>query len=120
MSIQGIFYVALHVSDLPRSKLFYSGKLQWKLETDEPTVAGLRFGDGYVVLLADSSSATAVQPGGMHVAVKVEGIAAEYARLKDLGVPVGELLSQPWGERSFSFKDPDGYEWSYGEASGGG
>jgi len=118
VSIQGIFYVALHVSDLKRSKLFYSEKLKWTLETDEAAVAGLRFGDGYVVLLADGGQ-TAVKPGGMHVAVKLSGIDAEYSRLKVLGVPVSDLLSQPWGERNFSFKDPDGYEWSYGEAGGG-
>lgn len=116
MSIQGIFYVAIHVADLARSKRFYADKLGWGLETDEPTVAGLRFGAGYVVLLAagalnDDSS----RPGGMHVAVKVDDIDAEHARLKGLGVPVSELVSQPWGERSFTFKDPDGYEWSYGE-----
>jgi len=51
MSVQGIFYVAARVSDLARSKRFYSEKLGWKLETDEPTVAGVRFGTGYLVLL---------------------------------------------------------------------
>ena len=56
MSIKGIFYVALHVSDLATSKQFYADKLGWRLETDEPTVAGLRFGEGYVVLLADGAS----------------------------------------------------------------
>jgi len=116
VSIQGVFYVALHVSDLPRSRHFYADKLGWKLETDEPAVAGLRFGDGYVVLLASEGGA---RPGGMHVAVRVGGIDAEYARLQGLGVVVGELLSQPWGERNFSFKDPDGYEWSYGEINEG-
>jgi uncharacterized glyoxalase superfamily protein PhnB len=28
---------------------------------------------------------------------------------------VSELVSQPWGEQSFRFTDPDGHEWSYGE-----
>lgn len=118
MSIEGIFYVTLHVSDLKRSRRFYSEKLNWKLETDEPTVAGLRFGSGYVVLLGEATSAGSAQPGGMHVAVKVDGIDAEYTRLKGLGVQVSDLRSQPWGERNFSFKDPDGYEWSYGQSSG--
>jgi catechol 2,3-dioxygenase-like lactoylglutathione lyase family enzyme len=118
VSIQGIFYISLHVSDLARSKQFFAGKLGWKLETDEPTVAGLRFGDGYVVLIADTGAAPA-RAGGMHVAVKVDGIDAEHFRLKALGVEVSTLHSQPWGERNFSFKDPDGYEWSYGEVRGG-
>lgn len=119
MSIQGISYIAIHVSDLVRSKLFYKEKLGWKLETEGPTVAGLRFGEGYVVLLADTASTeTGSHAGGMHAAVKVAGIDAEHAALKSRGVAVSALLSQPWGERNFSFKDPDGYEWSYGEMQG--
>jgi catechol 2,3-dioxygenase-like lactoylglutathione lyase family enzyme len=120
MSIQGIFYVAAHVSDLARSRQFYGDKLGWKLETSETDVAGFRFGSGYLVLLADAGAAHAgAQPGGMHVAVLVEDIDSEYARLREAGVEVGPLLSQPWGERNFSFRDPDGYEWSYGQSGQG-
>jgi catechol 2,3-dioxygenase-like lactoylglutathione lyase family enzyme len=120
MSIQGIFYVAAHVSDLTRSKQFYSEKLGWKLETNEPTVAGFRFGSGYLILLSEPGhSGSKALPGGMHIAVQVTDIDTEYAKLKKTGVEVSELHSQPWGERNFSFHDPDGYEWSYGEIKGG-
>jgi uncharacterized glyoxalase superfamily protein PhnB len=51
----------------------------------------------------------------MHVSVRLSDIDSEHARLSALGVAVSELRSQPWGERSFNFKDPDGYEWSYGD-----
>jgi predicted enzyme related to lactoylglutathione lyase len=114
VSIQGIFYLALHVSDLSQSKSFYGDRLGWKLETDEPAVAGFRFGDGYVVLLARETVAVP-SAGGVQVAVKVTDIDVEYAKLKNAGVSVDPLVSQPWGERSFGFRDPDGYEWSYGE-----
>ena len=41
---------------------------------------------------------------------------AEHARLRRLGVPVGELRDQPWGgERNFYFDDPDGYTWAYSQ-----
>src|SRR5262245_43811928 len=113
MSIQGVFYIALHVSDLAASRHFYADTLGWRLETDEPGVAGLWFSDGYAVLLAHAGGNTHSGPGGMHVAVQVEGIEAEHRRLKELGVAVSELMRQPWGERNFSFKDPDGYEWTY-------
>lgn len=120
MSIQGIFYITVHVSDLARSKHFYSEKLGWKLGTDEPTVAGCHFGSGYLVLVAASGhSGLKPVPGGMHTAVQVTDIDSEYAKLKQAGIDVSELRSQPWGERSFSFHDPDGYEWSYGEIKGG-
>jgi catechol 2,3-dioxygenase-like lactoylglutathione lyase family enzyme len=114
MSVRGVFYVAAHVADLARSKQFYSQKLGWTLETDEATVAGFRFGTGYLVLLADPAHPPSA-PGGLHVAVQVDDIDGEYARLRDAGVDVSELSSQPWGERNFSFHDPDGYEWSFGE-----
>jgi catechol 2,3-dioxygenase-like lactoylglutathione lyase family enzyme len=120
LSIQGIFYVAAHVSNLARSKQFYSEKLGWKLETNEPTVAGFRFGTGYLVLLAEPADAgSKVTPGEMHISVLVTDIEAEYAKLQEAGVKVGDLRSQPWGEKNFSFHDPDGYEWSYGESRGG-
>ncbi len=78
------------------------------------SVAGFRFGDGYLVLLAEGPDAKP-RIGRMQVAVKVSGIDAEHVRLKSAGVEVGPLASQPWGERSFRFFDPDGYEWSYGQ-----
>lgn len=115
MSIQGIFYVAVHVSDLARSRRFYAEQLGWKLETNEATVAGFRFGSGYLVLLAGPDSKAGSHAGGMHVAVLVDDIDTEHARLRAAGVEVRPLLSQPWGERNFSFRDPDGYEWSYGQ-----
>ena len=48
--------------------------------------------------------------------MQVDDAAAERLRLQGLGVAVSELRDEPWGERSFSFADPDGYTWSYGEA----
>jgi uncharacterized glyoxalase superfamily protein PhnB len=47
--------------------------------------------------------------------VQVEDIHTEYTRLKSLGVAVSDLVDQPWGQRTFTFVDPDGYKWSYGE-----
>jgi catechol 2,3-dioxygenase-like lactoylglutathione lyase family enzyme len=121
VSVHGIFYVAAHVADLARSKQFYAAKLGWKLETDEPTVAGMRFGSGYLVLLLDAEAGGHGRfAGGMHVAVQVESIEAEHARLAAAGVAVSDIVSQPWGEKNFTFKDPDGYEWSYGEVVRGG
>ena len=34
---------------------------------------------------------------------------------KGLGIDVSPLRDQFWGERNFSFHDPDGYQWSYGQ-----
>ena len=115
MAVKGIFYVFAHVSDLSRSKKFFGETLGWKLGTDEKDVAGFSFGGGYLVLHESHNGEAAHANGGMHVEVQVEDVNAEHARLKSLGLDVGELLDQPWGERNFSFRDPDGYLWSYGQ-----
>ncbi|MGH7786395.1 MAG: VOC family protein [Candidatus Binatia bacterium] len=115
MAIKGIFYVFEHVSDLGCSKKFFGDTLGWTLNTDEQDVAGFAFGGAYLVLHAGENSESAHGNGGMHVEVQVEDVNAEHARLQQLGLDVGELIDQPWGERNFSFRDPDGYLWSYGQ-----
>ena len=116
MTVKGIFYVFAFASDLVRSKAFYGETLGWTLGTDEHGVAGFSFGAGYLILHEDSRPAgSRSYPGGMHVEVQVADATAEHARLKALGVDVSPLQDQPWGERNFSFHDPDGYPWSYGQ-----
>jgi catechol 2,3-dioxygenase-like lactoylglutathione lyase family enzyme len=120
MSVQGLFYVFIYVSDLARAKKFYGDTLGWKLGTDEKDVAGFAFGNAYLVIHADSrKESKGVYGGGMWAAVKVDDAAAEHAALKAKGVKVGEILDQPWGEKQFYFDDPDGYHWSYGQATRG-
>jgi catechol 2,3-dioxygenase-like lactoylglutathione lyase family enzyme len=117
MTARGIFYVFAHVSDVSRSRKFYGETLGWRLGTDEEGVAGFAFGSGYLVLHADDRPPSARRyAGGMHVEVQVEDVAAEHARLARLGVEVSELRDQPWGERNFSFSDPDGYTWWCGQS----
>ncbi len=117
MSIEGIFYVYVEVSDLGRAKRFYADTLRWKLYTDEAEVAGFWFGSGYLVAHMDAAAAADRGSGGMHVAVKVKDLEAEHARLAASGVKVGKLQVQPWGERNFNFTDPDGYMWVYSQAN---
>jgi hypothetical protein len=120
MTAKGIFYVFAFVSDLERSKRFYAETLGWKLGTDEPGVAGFSFGTGYLVIHSDDRSAGDRRyAGGMHVEAQVDDVDAEHARLTALGIEVSELHDQPWGERNFTFADPDGYVWSYGQMTRG-
>lgn len=116
MAITGIFYVFAEVSDLARSKKFYSETLGWKLGTDEANVAGFAFGNAYLVIHASGNPAP---PAGrsLYVEVQVDDVNAEHARLKDLGIKVTDLTDQHWGERNFSFADPDGHTWFYGQST---
>jgi catechol 2,3-dioxygenase-like lactoylglutathione lyase family enzyme len=119
MAAKGIFYVFIYASDIARSKRFYTEALGWKLDTDEAGVAGFVFGTGYLIIHEDNRSASQrVYGGGMHVEVQVSDIDAEHARLKALEVDVSPIRDQPWGERQFDFRDPDGYPWHYGQDSG--
>jgi catechol 2,3-dioxygenase-like lactoylglutathione lyase family enzyme len=113
MAIQGVFYVRISVADVARSRAFYSEQLGWKVQTDQPEVVGLWFGAGYLVAAADEAGP---KSGGMRVAVKVDDLDAQHQSLKQKGVAVSQIEKQPWGERNFSFTDPDGYSWIYSQA----
>ncbi|MFZ2175079.1 MAG: VOC family protein [Rhodococcus sp. (in: high G+C Gram-positive bacteria)] len=46
---------------------------------------------------------------GLLIALVVEGIDAEYERLQGEGVPiVTPIETEPWGERYFQMRDPNG------------
>ena len=98
-----------------RAKAFYGDKLGWRLDTDEPTVAGFWFGSGYLVATLDLS----VQhgSGGLNIAVRVDDIDAEHRLLAERGVGVSPIEARPWGQRDFRFIDPDGYLWEYAQVA---
>ena len=114
--IKGIFYIEAVVSDFEASKRFYGETLGWNLNTDLPEAAGFFFGTGYLVIQPDQRpEGERRYAGGMSVEVQVEDAEAERARLESLGVSVSELSEKPWGECKFTFTDPDGYVWAYGQ-----
>lgn len=49
-------------------------------------------------------------PGkGMYLTIEVADLDAEYKRIKDLGIKIEvEIRNEPWGDRHFSFYDPNG------------
>lgn len=45
---------------------------------------------------------------GMYLTIEVPDVDAEYKRIKDLGVKIEvEIRNEPWGDRHFSFYDPN-------------
>ena len=100
MNVKGINCLSIFVFDMKRSKRFYAETLGWTLVTDEPGVAGLAFGDSYLVIHSDDrGNPDHRTAGGMHALVNVEGVDAEHARLKAHGISVSDLRDQPWGVR---------------------
>ncbi|MCB9894910.1 MAG: VOC family protein [Planctomycetes bacterium] len=116
MTVEGVFYGFIYVSDFERSKKFYGETLGWKIGTHEKDVAGFAFGSGYLIVHRDNRpEGERKYGGGMWLGVKVDDVQAAHAELKERGVKVGEILKQPWQEHQFYFDDPDGYHWSYGQ-----
>lgn len=51
----------------------------------------------------------AFQGQGMWITVDVDDVDAQYARIRSLGVPIEvELRDEPWGDRHFAVRDPNG------------
>jgi catechol 2,3-dioxygenase-like lactoylglutathione lyase family enzyme len=116
MRVKGINCLSAYVTDFERSKRFYSETLGWELTTDAPGIAGFAFGESYFVIHSDDRGNPDHRcAGGMHAVVQVEDVDAEHARLKSLGAAVTDLRDQSWGQRTFTFTDPDGYMWVYSQ-----
>jgi catechol 2,3-dioxygenase-like lactoylglutathione lyase family enzyme len=107
--------VCLITEDVRRLASFYASVLRQEGEGDDHY---FYFQVGEVLLsifprqsmegMAPGSTAGA-GTGGWVLELTVEDVDAEYARLTALGVDfVKPLRTEPWGARSFWFRDPDG------------
>lgn len=114
MAATGIMYLFLYVSDLERSRAFYAEKLGFEPGTDTPQVKGFRFGSGHLAIHQENRpEAERIYQGGFYAALTVEDVDSYHAELAKRGVEVGEIRDWPWGERSFTVSDPDGYQWTF-------
>ena len=115
--IPKIFRVTVEVSDLDKAAAFYS-KL---LGIDGKRHPGARhyFDCGGVILavLDVSRGALPPTPGPKSLYFAVDDVEAAHARAKALGVlapyqvhgqPAADVITRPWGERSFYVVDPWG------------
>jgi catechol 2,3-dioxygenase-like lactoylglutathione lyase family enzyme len=100
MAIKGTFYVFTRVSVLERSKKFFGETLGWKLGTEDGSVAGFSFGDGYLVLHQDKGDPR--KAAGMLVAVKVDHVDAPHARLTNLVSKSARCRTSPGASGTFN------------------
>ena len=120
MKINGI---VLFARNFEICKKFYEKKLGLKVkDTDEGFVSFKLEGDQELALMSLEAAAQmigkeSVQPGkeGVHrtlLAIFVEDTNKTYEELKAKGVEfVKPPATQPWGQRTAYFKDPDGNLW---------
>jgi lactoylglutathione lyase len=112
------------VRDFEASVKFYRDVLEFKQGADEEGFASFDIGDPTYILAvldltkaADMISEEAVQPSQNFVprslfAVWLDDCDAEYERLKARGVNfIKPPTTQPWGQRTAYFTDPDGNIW---------
>lgn len=110
------------VRDFDKSFKFYQDTLEFKTVTNEKGFAAFKVGDSTLAVLdismaADMISEEAIQPAKEFIprslfAVFMEDCDAEYERLTAKGVHfIKPPVTQPWGQRTAYFTDPDGNIW---------
>lgn len=113
--------LALPVADLDSSLAFYLDRLQFKpaMHTPDADIAELIDPDGDQLLLAGPRAGDLaaylgegqrILPPGATISFRLDDLAALHDRLLDQGADVAPIAETPWGDRSLSVRDPDGFE----------
>jgi catechol 2,3-dioxygenase-like lactoylglutathione lyase family enzyme len=111
--IVGIHTVSIPVTDQERARRFYADVLGLETRLDRPIGNGARWIElappraGVTLALVPASSDA---PAGVETGIRLVTLDAdaENARLKSLGVDLGEVLRWPGVPPMFMFRDPDG------------
>jgi len=108
--------VQVPVSDLDRSKAFYTEKIGFNADVDARVDERVRFVQltpaGSACSIALTSGVHEMAPGSLNgLQLVVEDADGARAELLDRGVEVGEVEEFPWG-RFVYFADPDGNSWA--------
>jgi catechol 2,3-dioxygenase-like lactoylglutathione lyase family enzyme len=108
--------VAVPVSDVDRSKTFYSEQVGFHLDHDHTVNENLRFvqltppGSGCSIAIGEGIVDT--PPGSLAgLQLVVDDARAARAELVARGVEAAEVEDLPWGSFTY-FRDPDGNRWS--------
>jgi catechol 2,3-dioxygenase-like lactoylglutathione lyase family enzyme len=124
-----LFRLVLQVGDIDRAARFYAALLEQPGMRVSP---GRHYFNCEGVILAcydpraDGDSATAI-PNPDHVYFSVSDLEAAYDRAERLGglsseigdgnLPMGQIATRPWGERSFYLRDPFGNKLCFVDAA---
>ena len=119
--INGIDAITLFVEDLEASKAFYGSVFDRRVMFEDDDSAVFNFESSVVNLLKTSKVSELIEPAQMAPrdagsrVVFTLGVDDVDRMCADLGSRGVELLNgpmdRPWGVRTASFRDPDGYVW---------
>ncbi|HVK60865.1 MAG TPA: VOC family protein [Bdellovibrionales bacterium] len=116
MAVQRLGVTVLWTNQLQKMRAFYSTAgliLEEEVHGDGPLhytadVAGVHFAIYEETKKGSSSVQLRGQSGFTHIGFVVDDVEESFARLKELGAPIGwEIQSKPWGKAAMFF-DPDG------------
>lgn len=117
----GIFAVTIFVEDLAKAKDFYQRVFDLPVEFEDENSAVFKFGATMVNLLKTPAVNELIEPAAMASAaagarlvftIAVDDVDAMCAQLAARGVSLlNGPMERPWGIRTASFQDPDGYIW---------
>ncbi len=112
-TLSGPDFITLHVRDLAASRHFYAEVIGFKIspETRPNAVAFATQPISFAIRQTQIDLDAVTQLGhGVILWFRAEDSGALYARLKQHGIPiVQELAEGPFG-KTFTFRDPDGYQ----------
>jgi predicted enzyme related to lactoylglutathione lyase len=108
--------VAVPVSDVDRSKRFYTEEVGFACDTDARVSDGLRFVQltppGSACSIAIGEGITSATPGSVEgLQMVVADVEAARRELLGRGVDVSDVKEFPWGSFVW-FSDPDGNGWA--------
>jgi catechol 2,3-dioxygenase-like lactoylglutathione lyase family enzyme len=111
-----LIHTCLITNNVDQLIAFYEPVLGIRAERSGPDYAEFRTGTGVLAVFSEKSqqayipgSATAASNRSLVLEFRVRNLDGEYARLQKLVKTwVKPPTTQPWGTRSFYFRDPDG------------
>lgn len=105
-------HLFMHVTDLARSRDFYTGVVGLEVLREEPGYLRVGGESGFHIGM-EQRSPELVGAAGVEISIHVDDVAAEYERMRGLGVRFDAPPdAQDWGAVHAWFRDPDGYRLS--------
>jgi catechol 2,3-dioxygenase-like lactoylglutathione lyase family enzyme len=118
---KSLFAITLFVEDLEATKAFYHRAFGLPIDYEDDTSAVFKFGETLINLLKTTAAPELIEPakvanrdtGSRFVfTLHVDDVDAMCAELVSRGVKLlNGPMDRPWGIRTASFVDPDGYIW---------
>ena len=106
--LQGLQFVMVHVADVQQARAFYSEKLGFVVEDEQPDFVQFKAPQGATLAIAKGEVKPTAEGEGIELWWFVDDADATYAELVAKDVQVGsQPIDEPFG-RTFSLKDPAG------------